>query len=117
VPLRQHDRRDRGFNQTELIAKAVADKIGLQMIPDILLKIKGTKLQAGLSAAERWLNVKDVFAVQPGINLADKAILLVDDIVTTGATCRESSGALYRAGAKGVTVFALACADDKFPRN
>jgi ComF family protein len=117
VPLRPHDKRCRGFNQTELIAREVAEEINAVMRPDVLIKTKTTRLQAKLTATERWTNVTDVFAVHGGTNFSGKSILLIDDIVTTGATCHEAAKALYQAGAETITVFALACADVKGSQN
>jgi ComF family protein len=113
IPLRHNDKRQRGFNQSELIAAEVARMLGIPMKNDILQKSRHTKLQANLSAKNRWLNVKDVFAVRTEISLSGQSVLLVDDIVTTGATCVEASKALYDAGAEKILVFALACADTR----
>jgi ComF family protein len=111
IPLRPKDKRHRGFNQSDLIAEKIGSIINAPVDLNLLHKIKPTRLQANLSAKERWLNVKDVFAVKDIDSVRGKSILLVDDIVTTGATSREASRALCSAGALKVTVFALACAD------
>jgi competence protein ComFC len=113
IPLRPIDKRHRGFNQTELIALEISRLLNIPMKTDLLIKTRNTKLQANLTAKERWLNVKDIFAVQNKISLQGKSILLIDDIVTTGATCMEAARALYDAGAETITVFALACADTR----
>lgn len=113
IPLRQNDKRHRGFNQSDIIAEKIACILKAPTNPNLLYKTKHTRLQANLSAKERWLNVKDIFAVVDARSLKGKSVLLVDDIVTTGATCMEASKALYRAGAEKISVFALACADTR----
>ena len=112
VPMRVNDKRERGFNQTELIAQIISEKMAQKPSFNLLIKIKSTRLQAKLGADERWSNVRDVFRVDAVNHLTGESILLIDDIITTGATCYEASRALYEAGASKVTVFAIACADD-----
>lgn len=107
VPMLKKDRKKRGFNQTELIASLVSQKLNTPVESELLKKIKKTEPQSKLGADERWQNVKDAFAVDNGEKLKDCSLLLVDDIVTTGATSWESTRALYKAGAKNVTVFSL----------
>jgi competence protein ComFC len=107
VPMLERDKRRRGYNQTELIAKAVSLRMNVPAHFDLLKKIKRTKLQANLGAKERWENIEDAFAVTDNNDMKGHSILLVDDIVTTGATCYYSAKALYLAGAEHITVFAL----------
>ncbi len=113
IPLRQNDKRYRGFNQSDIIAEKIAGILNAPTNPNLLYKTKHSRLQANLSAKERWLNVKDIFAVEDIDLIKRKSILLVDDIVTTGATCMEASRVLHSAGAGKITVFALACADTR----
>lgn len=113
IPLRQNDRRRRGFNQSDMIAEKISGIVKAPSNPNLLQKTKHTRLQANLSAKERWLNVKDIFAVNDIYNIKRKSILLIDDIVTTGATCMEASRVLFAAGAGKITIFALACADTR----
>jgi competence protein ComFC len=113
IPLRPIDKRHRGFNQTELIASEISRLLNIPLETDLLIKTRNTKLQANLTAKERWLNVKGIFSVQNKNSLQGQSVLLVDDIVTTGATCMEAARALYDAGAENITVFALACADTR----
>jgi competence protein ComFC len=107
VPMLKKDKKMRGFNQTELIASLVSQKLNMPVESELLKKIKKTEPQSKLGADERWQNVKDAFAVDNGEKLKGCSLLLVDDIVTTGATSWESTKALYKAGAKNVTVFSL----------
>lgn len=107
VPMLKKDKRKRGFNQAELIADVVSQKINIPVEPELLQKIRKTERQLKLGADERWQNIKDAFAVDDGEKLKGRSLLLVDDIVTTGATSWESTKALYKAGAEKVTVFSL----------
>ncbi len=113
VPLFAGKRRERGFNQAELLAQAVARAgrrhgLALEVDTGLLKRRRATASQAGLSPIGRRRNVQGAFAV-PGAEggarpLAGRALLLVDDIYTTGATARAASLALQRAGADQVWV-------------
>ena len=108
IPMLARDKRKRTYNQTELIADMVARNLGILSSNDALGKIRRTRLQAKLGRNERWGNIRDAFAVENSENIKSKAVLLVDDIVTTGATSWEAAKALYDAGAGSVCVFAIA---------
>ena len=106
VPLRKKGLIERGFNQSLLISHIIAKRTGISLFTDSLRKTKDTAPQIGLSARERLMNLKNAFEVQG--NVTDLRLLLVDDVITTGATVRECSKMLLKAGAKEVTVLALA---------
>jgi ComF family protein len=106
VPLSIKGLRNRGFNQSLLLAKVVAKKTGVPLLMDVLFKKKDTPPQIGLSARERQLNLRNVFEVKGGLN--GLRLLLVDDVITTGATITECSKELRKAGAKETIVLALA---------
>lgn len=106
VPLNIKRLRERGFNQSLLIARVISKKIRVPLLMDILLKKKETPPQIGLSAKERLLNLKKAFEVKGDVN--DLRFLLVDDVMTTGATVTECSKMLMKAGAKEVIVLTLA---------
>ena len=108
IPMTASDKRKRTFNQTEIMARTLAKQFGRPYDTTILRKIKPTRLQANLGQQERWQNIKGAFAVDKPEEVAGKAILLIDDIVTTGATSLEASKALFAVGGKSVTVFAIA---------
>lgn len=107
VPLSKKHRRERGYNQSEALAGELGKLLGLPVKP-VLEKGKENKTQHLLSARERRQNVRNVYRVSSS-EVQGKRVLLVDDIVTTGATLRECAGQLYRAGAE--RVFALCAAD------
>lgn len=117
VPMIKSEKIKRGFNQTELIAGVVSQKLSIPVESELLRKIKKTEPQSKLGAKERWLNVKDAFAVDDGVILKGRSLLLVDDIVTTGATSWESTRALYKAGAEKVTVFSLVSKNINDPKD
>jgi competence protein ComFC len=106
VPLTPKGLQRRGFNQSLLIAKVIARKIQVPLFMDTLLKVKETRPQIGLSATERQSNLKNAFKVTGDIR--DKRILLIDDVMTTGATVTECSKVLLSAGAKEILVVTLA---------
>lgn len=108
VPLHPRRLRERGFNQSELLAAAIARRSGLALAPRALVRRKDTRAQAGLRAGERRRNVAGAFAVRQRGRVAGRAVVLVDDVLTTGATARACAGELKSAGARSVTVLTVA---------
>lgn len=110
VPLSQARLRERGFNQSLLLAKALQHP---HVLPQGLLRLRHTPAQAGLPRQERLLNLTHAFACNPKyIELVrDKQVLLVDDVMTTGSTLQACTQALLQAGVKQVDVLVLARAD------
>lgn len=106
VPLSLHDLRKRGFNQSLLVARHLSRKKKGRLIIDGLSKVRDTAPQVGLSARERQRNVKNAFRAER--NFSGMNILLFDDVMTTGATVRECSRQLLKAGAREVHVLTLA---------
>ncbi len=101
VPLHWRRRWRRGYNQAEVIARRVAGRLGLDIGPDVLKRIRSTRSQTGRSRRDRADNVRGAFAAaRPGLSGAD--VLLIDDVVTTGATMRECARALRAAGVHSV---------------
>ena len=106
VPLHSGRMRERGYNQSELIAKSIAQRNGIPMRTDLLVRKRGTVKQSTLHGTSRALNVKDAFecgAVQSGAR-----VLVFDDICTTGSTLRFCADALKDAGAEKVCALTLA---------
>jgi len=98
VPLSGKRRRWRGFNQAELLARKVAEKYGLEMDKNNLIRVKHKKAQAKLNEINRQENIKNCFVWRGG-NLNNRNIILVDDVVTTGATLNECAKVLKANGA------------------
>ncbi|MGQ7794286.1 ComF family protein [Faunimonas sp. B44] len=110
VPLHRWRLWRRRFNQSALLAAAIATQAGKPCSLAALARVKPTRQQVGLSAAQRLANVQGAFRV-PGAErpaVAGHAILLVDDVYTSGATAKAATRALLRAGARSVDVLTFA---------
>ena len=115
VPLHRSKRRGRGFNQTQLLAlealralRASHPGWRLTLAAGVLMRHRATGSQAGLTPRQRRLNVRNAFRVPDPEAVAGKHILVIDDILTTGATVRSAGRALIAAGAASVWVATLA---------
>jgi ComF family protein len=108
VPLHPRRQRTRGFNQSELLAEALGHQAGIAVAASALVRRKDTRSQTGLSAAARRANVKDAFAVRRRAQVAGRTVVLVDDVLTTGATAAACARALRAAGAREVRILTAA---------
>jgi ComF family protein len=124
VPLHRNKQAERGFNQSRVLAaEAVAvlrkrvPHWRLTLAPAALIRSRATETQAGLTTRQRRLNVRGAFGVSDSSAVAGKHILLIDDILTTGATARAASRALLQVGAETVWVATLARAHHAFVRS
>jgi len=108
IPLHPARLREREFNQAELLAKSIASSYKIMVSADNLVRHRYTRNQAELESQDRLVNVKDSFAVKTPKLFKGKNILLVDDVMTTGATSSEAALALKNAGANKVFVLTLA---------
>lgn len=91
VPLSKKTLKQRGYNQSALIAKYIADYFGAEFYDNVLIKIKETKTQSALKLPDRRKNVKGAFSIRDGKYIYGRTILLVDDIYTSGCTMREAA--------------------------
>ena len=105
LPLSGKRQMKRGYNQSELLANAIAKRFSIVVDDSSLRKIKDITPQFELSREKRLSNIKGAFVCSP---LTGKNVLLLDDIYTTGATVREAAGSLKAAGAGNVYVLTLA---------
>ena len=105
VPMHPKRRRDRGYNHAALLAAQVAGQLDLPLL-DVLSRTRDTRQQARLSDAERMSNLENAFALAGDV--ADKALLLVDDVCTTGATANACAKALLDGGARRVWLLCYA---------
>jgi len=110
VPLYWRKRWSRGFNQAELLARHVAKGRGIPLMSPLRRK-RSTATQAGLASAGRRRNVAGAFVLKSNQNLAGKKILLIDDVMTTGATASACASVLKRGGATSVSLLTLARVD------
>ena len=109
MPLAARRLAERGFNQSALLGRALAERFNLRFAVGALVRVRDTRPQAGLKRAERQQNVKNAFACNPGHqDLSGLRIALVDDVMTTGATMSEAARALKKAGASAVDAWAVA---------
>jgi ComF family protein len=101
VPLAAARARERGYNQSVLVARGLARRWGVPVWTDCVVRTKSTATQTRLSPDERRRNVCDAFRAAPGaVKFRGAHLVLVDDVITTGATLNECATALYRAGAR-----------------
>lgn len=107
VPLNRRRRRERGYNQAELLARAIAKAAGVPVV-EMLVKVKDRPPQAELEASRRWRNAAGAYKARIPESLRGKDILLVDDVLTTGATVETCVRALVRSGSGSVDVLTVA---------
>lgn len=101
IPIHSRKRRQRGYNQAFQFAKGLSDSLCIPVYEDVLIRKINSTSQIKKSRTERYDNVDNVFIVNPSrIDVKDKHVLLVDDILTTGATICEAGRILRKAGAK-----------------
>jgi ComF family protein len=112
IPVPLHWRRlwTRRFNQSALLAQAVAQESGLKVANTALKRVKATAQQVGLSQAERAQNVQGAFRVpaECKAEVAGRRLILIDDVLTSGATSDACARALLRAGARSIDLLVFA---------
>lgn len=109
VPMHNTRQRARGYNQAELLARALGERVDIECV-QLLNKVSATENQARLTGNERFENLKNTFTA---ITTPPEHIILVDDVITTGATADECSKMLKRAGAKVVYVLTFASVPER----
>lgn len=100
VPLNADRQRERGFNQAAELAGALAVRWGIPAWTDVLVRHRATTSQTRLTPSERSANVHGAFSVVNGGRIRGRHLVLVDDVITTGATLNACAGALFQAGAR-----------------
>lgn len=108
VPLHPAKQRKRGYNQSELIAEGVSQVLNIPVRNNLITRKMRTSTQTRKNRFDRWLNVKDTFQVQDVEALNNKHILLVDDVITTGATIEACAGSILATCNVSVSVISLA---------
>jgi len=116
MPLYWRKRWRRGFNQAGLLAREISRRTHTP-VRNALRRVKDTAAQAGLTNAKRRQNVSGAFRAKRSAPLAGQRVLLIDDVLTTGATAASCARALRKAGAREVTLLTLARADRRIDFN
>jgi ComF family protein len=112
IPMHWSRRLLRGVNSPEVVARVLAKKLSVPLRPRLLRRTRPTEKQANLTAWQRKRNVRRAFRSRIAKMPAGARVLLVDDIMTTGATANEAARTLRRAGAEFIAVAVLARAGD-----
>ncbi len=109
VPLHTRRQRERGYNQSELLARRLSAQCGVAVRTDLLRRVRHTEQQALLKGDARRHNVRGAFAA--GAEVQGRRVALVDDVFTTGSTLAECARTLLSAGASGVCALTVARAE------
>lgn len=112
VPLHKSRHRERGFNQSEIVAEEISKITGLSALKNVLKRKKNTKDQTNLTPKQREENVRGAFVVTDPEMINGKNIILVDDVITTGATLNECARMLKQAGAEKIFGMTIAVVTD-----
>ncbi len=110
VPLHRKKIRKRGYNQSDLIAEGLSRGLQLPWSPDYLKKASNNESQTRKSRIQRWLNVESIYQVHHEEQLHGKSVLLVDDVVTTGATLEACAHSLLAIDGLQLHIATIACA-------
>lgn len=110
VPLHEKKKKERGYNQSEMLAQGISVRTGIPVVADVLLRLGYTDTQTHKGNYERWENIRNVFSCANREMLSGKHILLVDDVVTTGATVVACADALANIPNLKVSVLSFALA-------
>jgi ComF family protein len=108
VPLHSKRKRERGYNQSELLARALAAQIAMPFSGGALIRSRSTLPQVGLSDSQRFENVRKAFCCVDPLQINNKRVLLIDDVMTTGATASSAAQTLIDAGCFRVSLLTIA---------
>jgi len=110
LPLNSKKLKQRGYNQSELLAEGLANVLKIPVLPVAVMRTQYTSSQTRKSRIARWLNVAEVFDLDKPENLAGKSLMLVDDVITTGATMEACGEQLLRIPGARLSLLSLAFA-------
>jgi len=108
LPLHPLRLRERGFNQSQLIAARISQKLGIPLLSDACQRVRDTPPQSSLPWKERGKNIHHAFAVSRDADIQNKHVAIVDDVMTTGASIGELALTLKKAGASKVSAWVIA---------
>ena len=111
IPLHPAKLRKRGYNQSACFAEGLSQSMGIPVLHGALSRVKNTDTQTRKSRYERWENVEGIFKVDKVEELKGKHVLLVDDIITTGATIEACAIELNKVSVKALSIASIGCAD------
>ena len=111
VPLHRKKQKLRGYNQSEWIARGIASVTGIPLCAECMIREKNTETQTRKSTFERWENVEGIFRLCDTVHFEGKHVLLVDDVLTTGATTVACASAFARVSGIRISVLTLAVAE------
>ncbi|WP_444092475.1 ComF family protein [Bacteroides sp.] len=111
VPLHRKKQKLRGYNQSEWIARGIASVTGIPLCAECMIREKNTETQTRKSTFERWENVEGIFRLCDTVHFERKHVLLVDDVLTTGATTVACASAFARVSGIRISVLTLAVAE------
>ncbi len=112
LPMHPDKQRKRGYNQAEILANGISQKINVPVLNDLVVRSKTTTTQTNKQRVERWTNVDGTFVIQNQSSINGKNILLVDDVITTGATLEACSNAILSIENTSVSIAVLAHASN-----
>lgn len=112
VPLHPRKLKKRGYNQSRLLAEGVSSLTGIPLYDDLLVRSLHAETQTHKGSYERWMNVREAFECIPREGLEGRHILLIDDVLTTGATLVSCADALKQIPGIRISILALAMAGD-----
>jgi len=108
IPLHPTRLRERGFNQSQLLAARISKRLGIPLLTEACQRVRDTPPQSSLPWKERDKNMRDAFAVSSSADFVDSHVAIVDDVMTTGASLGELARTLKKAGAREVSVWVVA---------
>ncbi|MCC8146890.1 MAG: ComF family protein, partial [Bacteroidales bacterium] len=110
VPLHWQKKRKRGYNQTEIIARTISEITGIQLNAQLLYRVKANPTQTKKGIYDRWKNTSGIFSIKDKKLLDNKHVLLIDDVLTTGATLEACAQALLQCEGIRISILTLAIA-------
>jgi ComF family protein len=110
VPLHEKKLKKRGFNQSWLFTQGLSESLNIECLENTLVRISEKTSQTNKSRFERWRNVEDIYKINDIDKIKEKRILLIDDVITTGATFESCAIELLKNGAKEISIVVIASA-------
>ena len=110
IPLHPNRKKQRGYNQSDSFAKGLSEILEVDWADDVLIRNTSSSTQTRKGRLDRWENVKEIFGLAQSKKVIGKRILLVDDVITTGATIEACARKIVNSGCESISVGAIATA-------